>query len=281
MTDLEMPVISNDTPADAGFSLPEAQDAQGQENAPQEPVEAVEQKQSDPEERYRKAISNRDKTIGATRARLEAETKARAALEARIAEMEAKLNAPKEPNPADYADYGEYHVAKTKYALQQEGLLGGGKQQDAVDPESIRAQAYQEAQAQVYLQQKAVSIEQRADEVATKIPDYAATMDMAKTSFNDLPPEIQNVFFLVEDPVLAAYALEKEGMVESLAEMHPYQAAMAIQAAQTRGQQALDAAVRRGVSNAPAPITGAKGTKSGSVDPMKLDDEAFRKRYKL
>jgi hypothetical protein len=272
MTDLDAIVQEAMTPTEdiAPVEQTETQDVEA-------PVEAEPSKQ-DIEERLRKSIANRERTIGAKNAALASERKARMELESRLAQLEAQLNAPKPPKQEDYQDYGDYHAAKIKYELLKDGTLS---KQETVDPESIKSQAYEQAKWEIAMEQKTQAMDVRDAELGKVLPDYLTIYQDNAQTITSLPPEILQVALLADDPNLALYVLAKEGAIDSLAEMHPVQAAMAIQAAQHRGQKELESATRRSVSNAPSPIGGLKGTKSSMVDPLKLDEDAFRKKYKL
>ena len=85
---------------------------------------------------------------------------------------------------------------------------------------------------------------------------------------DELPEHVQTAFLEAENPALAVYALAKEGKLQTLITMSPYQAAMAIGRAQDRGEALTKA---KQVTNAPAPIAPAKGSGQGGKTLDRMD----------
>jgi hypothetical protein len=77
----------------------------------------------------------------------------------------------------------------------------------------------------------------------------------------ELPEHIQLAFLEAENPSFAFYSLAKEGKLESMLNMSPYQAAALIA---RHEDKAIALSKAKQVTKAPAPLTPAKGTAVGS-----------------
>jgi len=93
---------------------------------------------------------------------------------------------------------------------------------------------------------------------------------------NNLNPTIANILIEAEDANLALYALMKEGNLEALEDMTPAQVIREIARAEIRGEQYLN---QNKVTNAPAPVTSARGTGNPSKALHEMSVEDLLKRY--
>lgn len=195
-------------------------------------------------------------------------------LESRIREFEeqsrkasADVKAPDAKDYDNYADYlngnVEHKIEKRMQELAQKG------QADAL-----------EQQKQAVLAMREQEIVERMGEVSKIIPDMQQTLQKAAPYVENVSPEIERIFYELEEPALALYALQKEGRVQEVANMTPALAAAVLVQAEQRGAQYLAHMQSRRTTNAPDPMRGAKGTsKIKSEDSMSGSE--LLKKYKL
>lgn len=189
-----------------------------------------------------------------------------------LAEIE-KLKAEKiEPKQIDAdkfeGSYGE--LIKQQSMEEMKAMLSQNQQQMKLDQLMLQQQQIMADQTQ--------AIQLEAVEYGKQSEDFAKVVPANADRFNVLPAEIQNLFFELESPSLAAYALAKEGKIEQLAFMSPYMAAAELVQAQARGQQYLQSTSKKQVSNAPAPIQGVRGTAKAA--PARLNEKSPDDLYK-
>lgn len=164
-----------------------------------------------------------------------------------------------EPKAEDYESWEDYSKALIRYEAKQ-----------IREAETKQTQEVQEQQKrQAWKAEREVQIAHKAIEVMKQIPDYKEMVEEygdVLDSFDDTP--IETAFLEAENPELAAYALMKEGKLESLAQMSPYKMAMEIAKAEVRGAAYLKQP--KPVTSAPAPLSPAKGSAVGgkSIERM-------------
>jgi hypothetical protein len=181
------------------------------------------------------------------------------ALQAEVEKLRSEKIEPKQMNADEFqGSYGEY--IKQQSLEEMKALLGQNQQKQQLDQLTLQQQQLMAEQ------NKAIS--QEATEYAKQSDDFAKVVPANADRFNVLPAEIQGLFFELESPSLAAYALAKEGKIEQLAFMSPYMAATEIYQAQLRGQQYLQASSKKQISNAPAPISSLKGSGKSQHKPL-------------
>jgi len=115
-------------------------------------------------------------------------------------------------------------------------------------------------------------LEKQEMEIAKQLPDYERTVYGEYGDFmNNLPPQVAQALIEAETPMLAVYALAKEGSLEALEDLSPYRISMEIGKAEIRGQQYLN---QKRTTNAPPPMEAARGTgKAGkSLYEMPMDE---------
>lgn len=204
------------------------------------------------------ALSRRDKQIGKLRAE-------RQQLQAELEQLRSKIQAPQtqnnqvkdqdgSPKEADFDNAFDYLKAVAKYEAKQE-LATGQKQQ--------REQEYETKQQQ-YLQQRTQAAADLSTKYVSEIADYQQVVSEYSDVLDALPEAVQIAFLEADDPAIAAYQLAKEGKLEDLFNMSPYQAAMMIAKAEERG---IAASKQKPVTKAPAPIASAKGTGTANTGP--------------
>lgn len=176
---------------------------------------------------------------------------------------------PKQINEDEYnGTYGELIEERTLEKAM--AMLGQKQQQEKLNQ--------LESQQQQILAEQTEAMKLDAVEYGKQSADFAKVAQSNAARFEVLPPEIHNMFFELEDPLLAAYALAKEGKIEQLAFMSPYMAAAELMQAQQRGQRYLQETSKKQVSNAPAPVQGVRGT--GKAAPSRLNEKSPDDLYK-
>ncbi len=190
------------------------------------------------------ALSRRDKQIGKLQAQLAAD---RAEL-AKFRESQVKSSVPSEES---FDNYGEYLKAQHRMEWEQENA-NNSKQQ-----EERKVTAEQEAW---HAERTDYAID-KAKYAIENIPEYKQLFMEHADILQSLPPHVERAFYEAEEPALAFLALAKEGRLEALIDMSPYQAAREVGRAEIRGE-ALSKAKQ--ITKTPAPIEGLKGTGSSS-----------------
>lgn len=188
-------------------------------------------------------------------------------LRAQMRELEARLNqapAAKEQesiNPDDYENYGDYINAQIKASVNQQ------TQQSQSD---MQKQQLTQQQAAVKAQQDQYIIEQ-AQEASQTFKDLPQVWQQNATLLDNLPKEVEDIFYSIDNAPAAVYMLAKEGKLQDLLYANPAIAAYEIVNAQNRGLELLSKTHNR-VSQAPQPISKAKGTGSVKKQLSTSDD---------
>ena len=196
------------------------------------------------------ALSRRDKQIGKLQAQLAAE---RAEL-SKYREQQAKTPTDNSPKEQSFDNYQEYMKAVARYEAKQE-ISENYKQQES------QQSAFKE---EAWVSERSEYATERAKKAMDSIPEYRQLIVEHADILQSLPPHLERAFLEADAPELAFYALAKEGRLDTLLDMSPSQAAMAIGRAEVRGE-ALSKA--RPVTRTPAPIQGVKGA-AGSTKTL-------------
>lgn len=186
------------------------------------------------------AISRRDKQIAKLKAEL-AEFKSMQ--EKAKAESDYKSSA---PNEDDFDNYGDYLKAQILHEL-------GNNSQQKQEPQQYTPE--QQAQAQWY-QERESQVATKAQEYSKSNPEFANLINEYSDVLDTIPPQVERLFFELNDASAAFYALAKDGLLENVVAMSPAMAASHILQAEKRGIEYLQT---KKVTSAPAPIRSAKG----------------------
>lgn len=217
--------------------------------ATEEAVEVTEEAEADTGEvefpkKAVNAINRKNKTINKLRAKMRE-------LEAELSkEPEAPTNQ-KEISLDDFESYGDYINA------QVEALVTQKTEQSTSDMQRQQLMQQQEA-LKVQRDQHIVEQAREASETLHDLPDV---WQQNAQLLDSLPPEVTDIFYSIDNVPAAVYTLAKEGKLEALKYANPAVAAYEIINAQNKGMELLSKPATR-VSQAPAPITKAKGTGS-------------------
>lgn len=179
-------------------------------------------------------------------------------LRAHMRELEAKLSEVpkvedhKEINSDDYDSYADYLKADMEANLEQK------LKQSQTD---MQKQQLEQQQAQLRMERDHYILEQ-AREASQVLTDLPQVWQQNATLLDNLPDQISDIFYSIDNAPAAIYTLAKEGKLETLAYSNPAIAAYEIVNAQNKGMEMLSRPLNK-VSQAPEPITKARGT--GSV----------------
>ena len=140
-------------------------------------------------------------------------------------------------------------------------------------PEQPQVSQEEQYKMQV-LETKYGEIVQKANSYAQSIPDFRGIWEESQDIFNEMPAEIAELFFHVEDGAMAAYNLAKAGKLETLSYKNPAVAAMEIYEAQR-------VPMVRKVTSASTPITPLRGNGSGQKSTDEMSGKELLKQYRL
>lgn len=211
------------------------------------------------------ALSRRDKTIGKLRAEIAALKAVQGQQPPQQAQQIPQANkSDGAPREEDFDNYGDYLKASFKYDLQQE---------------QAKTKAEAESQQSTYKEnlwkaEREQAIVQSFDGHKQTLPDFEQVIASFVDVADEFSPEIENIFLSANDPALAFYNLAKEGKLEALATMSPYQVMREVALAEMKKPE-----VKR-VSSAPQPIKGATGAATGRSETA-LSGAELLKKYKL
>lgn len=209
------------------------------------------------------ALSRRDKKIWKLQAELNALKAAQTQPQAQNPQQSNKSDGA--PREEDFDNYGDYLKASFKYDMQQEQAKTKADEQ---------TQQVNHAEA-MWKAEREQAIVQSFDGHRAVLPDFNDTIAEAIDIADDFPPEIEKIFLSAKDPALAFYNLAKEGKLEALATMTPYEVMREVALAEMKRPEV------KKVSSAPAPISAASGASRTTkrVDDMTGDE--LLKKYNL
>lgn len=193
-------------------------------------------------------------------------------LESRFKEMEAKYasSALKAPDAKEYDNYADYLKGDVEYQIDK-------RMQDA--EQKKQADAFEQQKQQI-LAQREDEVVSRISEVGAIIPDLQATLSQAGEYVQSVPAEIERMFYDLDAPEMALYALQKEGRVAEVVSMTPALAAVHLIQAEQRGLAYLKHMQTSKVTKAPDPLRGAKGVGDIKSEATMSGADLLRK-YKL
>lgn len=198
------------------------------------------------------AMSHKDRRIGKLTAKqYEAEAKIR-----QLEEQLAKYNTPSESTKStsqkaeEYDNYEDYLKALAEHKVNEKMQENEKKR---LTEQSQYAQAERHNERVTHLEQNDVAAKE-------SFSDYDMVFKEHEDIIADAPEHIKLAFLEAENPAYAFYALAKEGKLESLLSMSPYQVVSTIARYEDK---ALSLAQQKTVTKAPPPISSVKGSASG------------------
>ncbi len=201
-----------------------------------------------------------------------------AKLQAQLREQSAtKDDQPKEPKAApkedDFETYGDFMKAQNTHDLDARFDERDKQQQETRETREQDQWIADRTTVQTENAQKLI-------ENTDKYPDYNQVLNENLDVLEDFSEDLHKVFLEAENGPLAFYTLCKEGAIDSLLDMTPYQAAMAIGGAIARTGIATAATSKpatKKVSGAPIPITGLAGTSDNTNNPADMNPDELIK----
>lgn len=146
------------------------------------------------------------------------------------------------PLMKDFKDYGAFLKADTLFDLRQEQKP--------------------QAQPDTELAQRMAEVERRSAEFSKQNPEYIELVKENIPFFGEVDSNesLRAGLAEAENPALSLFALMKEGRLDDLYDLSPTKLAAELAKAEIRGESYLNV---RKATNAPTPITAAKGNSSG------------------
>lgn len=210
------------------------------------------------------AISRRDKKINKMRAENRQIMQEVASLKEMIAKSTTSKPNP-EPKIDDYESVTDFVKAVIEY--QTKNNTQNEPKQEPLNQEEV----YKSQQ----MQAKESGLREANLKYSQSIPDFREVMDDNNDVFNDMPDNIAELFFQVEDGAIAAYNLAKAGKLDKLAYMNPAVAALEIYKAQDGFPN------QKKATSAPKPISPLKGNGTGQKSTDEMSGKELLKQYRL
>lgn len=206
-------------------------------------------------------------------------------------EYDKKNTAQKNAKPTadQFQSFDEYVEAVARWAATP-----NQEQQDPNAPAPSGAEP--PAQEKAYLENREAVAIQQVHQLSPHIPDFTEVISDAADLVDALPWQNRKALYDSPHPALAAYILQKEGLLLNLFDMNPQQVAMVVQQAANAGIQHVQAILKgkqqgqgqgqnqnqnlqtRQHTNAPAPLSQPKGSTAGKSDDS-LSGAELKKKY--
>lgn len=250
--------LADQTPREAAPAEPQVEAEQSEPSEVAEEATAAEDRKQNP--KLEKRFSDLTKQREAARQEAQREREAREALEARLKDLESKVNPVKdepkfdeEPKPEQFTDMYEYAKALTDYKVDQR--LQEEKQKEAV------------AKAEAERQKVINTWAKRVEAAKTEMPDFEAMVGSADVVVSnevrdaifesDVGPRI--LYHLAENPEIAE-KLQGMTLTRALATIGKLEAQFEKTEPQTKPAV--------GKSKAPAPINPIKASANGPITEL-------------
>lgn len=163
--------------------------------------------------------------------------------------------APVKPKEEDFQTWGEFQDAKDKYFED----LSDWKVEQALAARDSAVAKNTPPQVDPKVVGRIQEVANQEAEFAKENPEYSTLYEQNAEFMNNLPLHIAEALMLADNASLALFALMKEGKLDDLEDMSPAQVIMEIGKAQIRGNSYLNKQPENKATNAPAPLTPAKG----------------------
>jgi ribosomal protein L12E/L44/L45/RPP1/RPP2 len=229
-------------------------------------------------EQLAKREANRQSKLNSTQAKMRRELKEMREWRDSIMPILAKQTAPQNtaPQPPDenqFTDWDELRAAERKYYAD---LARHEAKQEISERET---KSIQQTDAQAQQQRIAAKVHEiglKTQEFGKANPEYFDLVSQHEDFLNNMPAHIEQAFLSAESQQLALLALMKEGNLEALEDMTPAQVIREIAKAEIRGEQYLN---QNKTTNAPAPVTSARGTGNPGKALHEQSVEELLKRF--
>lgn len=168
-----------------------------------------------------------------------------------------KLDSNKFSNFADFLEARTEEIAD--YKIEAKLLERDGKQ----------TQAISEAKDQEWLLDRSMVVDKQADEFAKEVPEIVDIFNRNAKTIKEYPQELKKALLAADNAPLALYNLDKEGLLEELADMSLEDAKVEIRLAQMKP-------IVKPKTNAPKPMPAARGAVAGSKRLEDMDGDEIR-----
>lgn len=184
----------------------------------------------------------------------------------RIAELESRLKAPESKTTPDDGrpkeqDYGKDGKTWGDYARD---LAKFEAKQIAEETKKYTQEQTSKDERHAYMTERVEHAEENSLSAAKAFPDFKQIETDNMGVISSLPQTIKDLFLDSDNPSYAFYQLVKDGQLEELADVSPSKAALMIARAEDKAL-----AAKKPKTNAPQPLSAAKGSAQGSKP---LDD---------
>lgn len=197
------------------------------------------------------AMSHKDRRIGKLTAKqYEAEAKIRQ-LEEQLAKHSPKDNQPSAPEAAKFDNYEDYLKSLAEFKVNERFS----------ESEKKRLTQEQQVSHQTRHAERIAHLEQNDEAAREVFSDFENVFKENEHIVMEAPEHIKQAFLEAENPAYAFYALAKEGKLEDMLTMSPYQAVAMIARYEDK---AIALSKEKQVTKAPAPLSPSKGTAAGS-----------------
>jgi len=207
------------------------------------------------------AMSHKDRRIGKLTARqYEAENTIRQ-LQEQLAKHQPKENQSSAPETGKFDNYEDYLKALAEHKVNEK----------FTESEKKRQSEQTQFQQQRYQQERVAHLEKNDDAARSAFPDFESVFKDNEHIVMEAPEHVKRAFLEAENPAFAFYSLAKEGKLEDMFNMSPYQAVAMIA---RHEDKALALSKQKQVSKAPPPMAPSKGSSVGSksVESLSGDD---------
>lgn len=250
-------------------TVPEAQEANTQEQSTEVDHEGQEPDNSEPQEpkrfteeewlkKERNAVSRRDKKIGSLQAQNRDLMERLSRIEQNQAQPQKQTQQANDgkPNPDDYKTYGEYIEAFTDWKTEQKLQSYNAAQQKQTS----------EQQEAAYYQQRYADLGTQTQNFYKEVPDALSTLNEYADTIDSLPPAIVQFLLEAENAPNALYNLAKGGELDTLAEIPLARAIAKIARAEAQP-------ITKPQTKAPKPMVSAKGSAvNKSLEDMSAEE---------
>ncbi len=239
---------------EADTPLPEAMEKSAEEMFPKKAVNA---------------ISRRDKKIGKQAAEIQQLREENERLKQTATPTPKKEDGPPKEEDFEGKSYGEYLRAVARYEATQIH-----KETQTKDTESKEL-----TEAQKWERERAEAIDKSAEAAKAAFPDFDDVLEEHLDANGVIPlsPHVRKALLEAENGAYALYALAREGLLEEINDMSPLKAAMTIARMEDKGLSLSKKKAETPTTQAPAPMTPAKGAASAAKPLHQMSPEELLK----
>lgn len=168
------------------------------------------------------------------------------------------------PKEEDFpGDYAAFLRADAAFIARDEA------QKHISEREAKNKETAETEEQQAWEDERDALLDANSEVAAQSFPDFANVMNENLDDIKNIAPHVKRAFLEADSGAFALYHLAKEGKLDALNSMSPYQVAMVVARAEDK---AVTASKAKPVTQAPAPITASRGGgTAGTKNLAKLD----------